>query len=92
MYFITSRMPLERDKAQRGPGKPYTFDLEDNASGQEFFCCRTTDKNTHVELGGNALLSALKNEPYRQLLLYLHGFSNLPDDIFANAQDLLTER
>ncbi len=23
----------------------------------------------------------------RQLLLYLHGFSNLPDDIFANAQE-----
>ena len=80
IYFITSRMPIECGKAQRGHGKPFTFDLEDNASGQEFFCCRKTGKNAHVELGGNALLSALKNEPYRQVLLCLHGFSNLPDD------------
>jgi len=87
MYFITSRMPIECGKAQRGHGKPFTFDLEDNASGQEFFCCRKTGKNAHVELGGKPMLSALKNEPYRQVLLYLHGFSNLPDDIFANAQE-----
>lgn len=87
MYFITSRMPVERAAAQRGPGQPYTFDLEDNASGQEFFCCERTGKNRHVELGGKALLSALKAAKFRQVLLYIHGFSNLPEDVFANAQE-----
>ena len=87
MYFITSRMPIERTTDQRGPGKPFTFDLEDNASGQEFFCCQKTGKKNNVEVGGMALLAALKEAPYRQVLLYIHGFSNLPEDVFANAQE-----
>lgn len=32
-------------------------------------------------------LSELKRSEYRQILLYIHGFSNLPDDVFEAASE-----
>jgi esterase/lipase superfamily enzyme len=37
--------------------------------------------------GGFNLMSALKTSPYRQLLIYLHGFSNLPEAVFDGAAE-----
>jgi esterase/lipase superfamily enzyme len=49
------------------------------------FFCRRDDSGVLTELGGLNFLSELKRSEYRQILLYIHGYSNLPDDVFAAA-------
>jgi esterase/lipase superfamily enzyme len=33
------------------------------------------------------MLSEIKNAKYRQVLIYIHGFSNLPETVFGNAKE-----
>lgn len=86
MLFITSRMPTVNTEPELN--KNFVFDLSNNASGRAFFCCRRKKKQLHEEIGSKGLLSAIKDSKYRQVLLYIHGFSNLPEDVFANASEV----
>lgn len=86
MLFITSRMPTVNTEPELN--KSFVFDLSNNASGRAFFCCRRKKKQLHEEIGSKGLLSAIKDSKYRQVLLYIHGFSNLPEDVFANASEV----
>ena len=85
MLFITTRLPTKNTEPKLNPN--FVFDLKNNASSREFFCCMRHDKDQHEEIGSLALLNAIKNSKYRQVLLYIHGFSNLPEDVFAAAAE-----
>lgn len=85
MIFITSRQPTKNTEPQLN--KHFVFDLENNASSRGFYCCRRIQKDVHEEIGSKQLLSELKASQYRQILIYIHGFSNLPEDVFANVQE-----
>lgn len=85
MFFITSRLPTINTEPELN--KNFAFDLENNASGRSFFCCNRKKKGEYEEIGSKGLLSKIKESKYRQILLYIHGFSNMPEDIFANAQE-----
>ena len=67
--------------------RKFEFDLKNNApSNSVFFCKRDTDRSI-TEVGGMNFLSELKLANYRQIILYIHGFSNLPDDVFEAATE-----
>ena len=83
MLFITCRMPV--NNTEPALNKNFEFDLGNNSPGRAFFCCKRKKKNSYEEIGSQGLLSELKASNYRQLLLYIHGFSNLPEDVFAAA-------
>ena len=85
MFFITSRMP--QNDMEPELNKNFVFDLEDNSSGRELYCCRRDEKGMCEEIGSKNLLAAIKASKYRQVLLYIHGFSNLPQDVFENAAE-----
>ena len=89
MLFITNRFP--KGSIQTRVGRKFEFDLKNNApSNSVFFCRRETDGQIS-EVGGLNFMSELKASPYRQLLLYIHGYSNMPEDVFQGAgefQDL----
>ncbi|MDH4329815.1 MAG: hypothetical protein OEV77_14935, partial [Nitrospira sp.] len=85
MLFITSRLPTISTEPELNPN--FVFDLENNASSLNFFCCRRIKKDVHEEIGSKQLLSAIKNSKYRQVLMYIHGFSNLPEQVFDNVQE-----
>jgi esterase/lipase superfamily enzyme len=85
MLFITSRMPTENTEPELNT--KFKFDLGNNASSRGFFCCRRKANGIHEEIGSQALMSELKASKYRQVLLYIHGFSNLPDDVFKNVEE-----
>lgn len=85
MLFITSRLPKVNTEPELN--KKFDFDLGNNASSRAFYCCRRKKKGSYEEIGSKALLSEVKASNYRQVLLYIHGFSNLPEDVFGNAKE-----
>ena len=93
MLFITNRFP--KGSIQTRVGRKFEFDLKNNApSNSVFFCKRNTDRSV-TEVGGMNFLSELKRVKYRQIVLYIHGFSNLPNDVFEAAtefQDLCNQK
>ncbi|MCL2885746.1 MAG: alpha/beta hydrolase, partial [Betaproteobacteria bacterium] len=86
MLFITSRMPTINTEPEFN--RNFVFDLKNNSSSRSFFCCQRHKKGQYEEIGSAALLQALKNSKYRQVLVYIHGFSKLPEDVFASASEL----
>jgi esterase/lipase superfamily enzyme len=85
MLFITNRLPTKN--TEPAFNTKFEFDLKNNSSGHSFFCCRRDKKGLIEEIGSMNLLSEIKSSKYRQVLLYLHGFSNMPEDVFANAEE-----
>jgi esterase/lipase superfamily enzyme len=86
MLFITNRFPTQSIKSR--VGRAFDFDLRNNAASNSVFYCRRLGKDKYEEIGGFNLMSELKSSPYRQLLVYLHGFSNLPEAVFEGAAEL----
>jgi len=85
MLFITSRMPTVN--TEPALNKNFVFDLGNNSSSRGFFACKRVKPKAYEEIGSMNLLKAIKATNYRQVLLYLHGFSNLPEDVFKNAAE-----
>ncbi|MAG35159.1 MAG: hypothetical protein CL878_02775 [Dehalococcoidia bacterium] len=86
MLFVTNRFPKQGIETRIG--RPFEFELNDNAAGNSMFFCERTDREVYREIGSVDLLQRLKESSYRQLLIYIHGFSNLPEHAFATARNL----
>ncbi len=86
MLFITNRSP-KRSKRSRA-GRKISFH-DDNLAGQAVYFCEREKKDTYIELGNEDFFKALRESKYQQILIYIHGFSNLPEDhIFPTATAL----
>ena len=87
MLFITNREP--KGSILTKSGRDFKFDLEKNSPSNSIYCCERLKKNKYIELGSDALMSKLRESKARQLLFFIHGFSNLPEpDIFPRAAKL----
>jgi esterase/lipase superfamily enzyme len=85
MLFITNRFP--KGSIQTRVGRKFDFDLRNNAPSNSVYFCRLGEDGGCTEVGGLNFMSALKQSSYRQLLLYIHGYSNLPEDVFRGARE-----
>lgn len=85
MLFVTNRFPKQSIRTRSG--RKFDFDLDNNAAGNSVFFCERTGPEQYVEIGSIEFLSRLKRSPYRQILIYIHGFSNLPEGVFAAADE-----
>ena len=83
MLFITNRFP--KGSIRTRVGRSFSFDLNNNAPSNSMFFCRRNPDGKTIEVGGLNFMSELKTSPYRQLLLYVHGYSNMPEDVFKAA-------
>jgi esterase/lipase superfamily enzyme len=87
MLFITNRTFEESRETEIG--RQVNFDLTFNEAGQSVYFCERKGKDDYVELGNEAFFQTLRESEYQQILLYIHGFSNLPESpIFQMAQAL----
>ncbi|WP_089727119.1 alpha/beta hydrolase [Candidatus Thiosymbion oneisti] len=86
MLFITNRFPKQSIRTR--PGRNLDFDLNNNAASNSVFFCERTGDQTYTEIGSIEFLSRIKKNGYRQVLIYIHGFSNLPEDVFGAVQEL----
>jgi len=87
MLFVTNREPQGsiRTKANR----TFKFDLKKNAPSNSIYCCERLDKDSYIELGSKEWLARLKDSNAKQILFFIHGFSNLPEPhIFPRTQKL----
>jgi len=85
MLFITNRFP--RQSIRTRVGRKFDFDLDNNAASNSVFFCERTGEQAYTEIGSIEFLTRLKKTTFRQILIYLHGFSNLPEDIFSAVQE-----
>jgi len=88
MLFFTNRLPRQSIRSPKTTTRKFDFDLDNNAAGNSVFFCERHAKEDYSEIGSTELLSRLKASEYRQLLIYIHGFSNLPEDVFDSALEL----
>lgn len=87
MLFITNRVLNEGKESVEG--RSVSFRLEDNEAEQSVYFCQRQKKNTYVELMSGPFLDQLKASNAEQLLIYIHGYSNMPEPkIFPRAQKL----
>lgn len=82
MLFITNR---ESSKTRLGN---FEFDLNNNAPSNHVYFCDRVGKGHYYDIGSEELLTRLKGSSYRQILIYIHGFSNSPEAAFENAEEL----
>jgi esterase/lipase superfamily enzyme len=83
MLFITNRFPKQSILTRIG--RKFDFDLKNNAPSNSVFYCRRLADEHYEEIGSDGLMTALKTSPYRQIVIYVHGFSNLPEAVFEAA-------
>jgi esterase/lipase superfamily enzyme len=83
--FITNRFPEQ--SFETVIGRDFDFDLNNNAASNSVFFCQRYSKKKYTEIGSIDFLQKLKNVKYRQILIYIHGFSNLPEDVFSAARE-----
>ncbi|WP_136679192.1 alpha/beta hydrolase [Neptunomonas sp. XY-337] len=85
MLFITNRFPKQSIRTK--VGRKFDFDLGNNAASNSVYFCEQLAEASYKELGSQQFLERLKQSKYQQLLIYIHGFSNLPDDVLAAANE-----
>ncbi len=84
MLFITNRSPKGSSRSKNG--RSFKFDLNENEPRSQVYCCRRNGSGDYTEIGAKGLLDDLRKNKYKQILLYVHGYSNLPEpDIFPRA-------
>lgn len=88
MYFITNRMPTKNTEPKLNAN--FDFDLKNNAGRQSVFFCRRKAAGAYEELGNKNFLAEVKASRYRQVLIYIHGFSSLPEPVFDNVEEFQT--
>ena len=85
MLFITNRFPKQsiRTRVRRN----FSFDLDNNAASNSVFFCEYGEDEKHTEIGSISFLEQLKACDYKQILIYIHGFSNLPETVLEAADE-----
>jgi esterase/lipase superfamily enzyme len=87
VLFITNRQP--RQSTRTRINRKIDFDLKKNAPANDLYYCRRDAEGDYTEIGSAALLQSLKDSNCKQLLFFIHGFSNLPEpDIFPRVEKL----
>jgi esterase/lipase superfamily enzyme len=87
MLFVTNRALKEGIRTEKG--RAVDFDLANNNAGQSVFYCERARGGSYVEIGSAPFMDRIKESKCRQVLFYLHGYSNLPEpDVFPRAEDL----
>ena len=87
MLFITNRELKESIRFKEN--RRVNFDLDKNAPANSVFFCTRKKRDHYQEIGHQAFMQQLKVCKAQQLLIYIHGFSNLPEpDIFPRARKL----
>ncbi|MFQ5715618.1 MAG: alpha/beta hydrolase [Nitrospinales bacterium] len=87
MLFVTNRNFKEGKESTLN--RKVTFDLNDTDPSNSAFFCQRRGKDNYIEVLCKNFLDTLKKSSAKQILLYIHGFNNLPErDIFPRAVKL----
>ncbi len=86
MLFITNRVLKQNNQTRH---RAVDFDLRDTNALQSLFFCERVGQDDYNEIGSVELMRRLKDSPAEQVLAFIHGFNNLPEDAaFQRAEQL----
>ena len=94
MLFATNRRFKEGASGTLPDGPPpppraVSFDLDDTEPSAAVHFCERLDRDDYREISCPRFMARLKTASSSHVLLYIHGFNNLPErDIFARADTL----
>lgn len=88
MLFITNRKLKQAPTKRLRSGRRIDFDLKINTPENNIYFCRKTGPDQYEEVTSKPFLRELRESPIEQILLYIHGFSNLPDQVFSRTEKL----
>ncbi len=89
MLFITNRALKQSSRSRAG--RLISFDLSNNEAQQSIYFCRREDKDKYTEVTSKPFLEELRRSETEEILVFVHGFSNLPEpDVFPRANALQT--
>jgi esterase/lipase superfamily enzyme len=77
MLFITNRAIRQSRRSRIGRGISFA---KVNVAEQSVFFCRREGKEEYTEVGSKNFFKELKESDYKQILIYIHGYSNLPEE------------
>lgn len=86
MLFVTNRFPTQSIRTRKG--RRFTFDLDNNAPSNSVFYCEKGKDGHHTEITSKELLKRVRECDFRQVLIFIHGFNNLPEDVFRMTSEL----
>ena len=87
MLFVTNRAINEEKNGN--PNRNISFYLDNTESEQSVYYSRRDGEGRYTEIGSANFHQELRDSSYKQILLYIHGFSNLPEPhIFPRAAKL----
>lgn len=87
MLFITNRVLNEGPESSKG--RSISFKLSDNNALQSVFFCERTKEGQYIELLSKPFFGKLRSSPYKQILLFIHGFNNLPEESAFQRAEML---
>ncbi len=87
MLFITNRVFEQGNTSEKD--REISFDLTNHEAQQSVFFCERDDQGKLTEIMSKSFLEHLRESDTEEVMIFLHGFSNLPKDhIFPRSQDL----
>lgn len=87
MLFITNRVLQQSSLSE--VGRKIDFKLNDNNALQSVFYCRRDSAGDYHEVGSEAFLTELRDGKAEEMLIFSHGFANLPENlVFQRAATL----
>lgn len=87
MLFVTNREPKGSIRTKKG--RTFKFDLDKNSPANSVYFCQRLNEDEYIEIGSTDFMGKLKSSKARQLLIFIHGFSNLPEPhIFPRVSQL----
>ncbi len=86
MLFITNRIITQSPRSRAG--RNITFDLSVADAAQSLFFCERTGKDKYEEVLSGPFFERLKKKNIEHIVIYLHGFNNTPEDVFAKTASL----
>ena len=93
MLFVTNRRFKEGPSGTIGGETPerrkVSFALDDTEPASAVHFCERLDEDDYFEIYSPRFMSRLKGSDKKHVLLYIHGFNNLPErDVFVRADTL----
>ena len=89
MLFLTNRVLTQNNQTRLG--RRVDFELRDTNALQSLFFCERQGPGEYSEIGSAAFLQRLKDSPAEQILIFIHGFNNQPEDAAFQRAERLQE-
>ncbi|MCZ6617501.1 MAG: alpha/beta hydrolase [Gammaproteobacteria bacterium] len=85
MLFITNRVPKQSHRSRAG--RDWTF-ADSNAVSNSVYFCEWHEDGSIKEILSRKFFTTVRDSGRKHLLLYIHGFSNQPDDVFKATKEM----